>query len=1009
MDELGQRCESAPWRSLCGGALVRVVARTLFWARTVASLYTLIGLKEEESFAEEFIRCCDVLFKIVTKIAEAGSTASSLLLEKVTLSRVVSSCLQLMLFVHQLGEASSEAKALYSSAFGALLSLFSAEMEASTAMSKTEEVLFLWIDGAMAVSVKSEAEKEQADADDIKLEGMEHLLPEDFAPVQRDSLSKTLVSLAVEATELTTIVTSEAEVKAKEMEDQYREGLELCVAALSKRREVLSEKGSDEGDGEQEEEREKKLEAVTKCMGVLNNELKLLPLRREKDGVPVSTVDVFSSAMLKFGRTMNAVERLRRVDELSYLACSVGGGRLEKTRKGIENHVKRVNIASRASKALSRALRFHFLLKEVLINPPTSPIQNLLGREQTVDVICRILVLCRGVGMLETYWLDQLAKVNRRNGQYEEAAMCMSKAVEVAVNQSGLRFGQISHVFPIVYKRLSRLPTHLLSAEADYLSYIEDLDERQLSTCGGGVLRHTSASSLATAFPPRAGHDFTLSTESGGIAVVPSTVSEAWPGVGLVWCDPRGSALNFDGAVSAIANDLKRAFRFYSAHEVYLSLLERLRVAGSLRTMEEVYHNLLALVQTSGKETADASYVLPRTADSGGGEYLMKKSSSGSVEERVARERANYSFYRVGVYGHAVREETGKSGVMYIVRFPDLTLRADAEQKISSQFQASLHVRQHAVVILRDSDTFSEHIESMNPTKALFLHISAVNPYVEEAVEGRMVRDIDLAESVVDTSSPISDLTSPRRLSVADCMLTESVVSEYGDATFADTLLSDLASGGGMSGGAGRSAGEAEPELGMDGLHPSTIVQEDSLQVKLPLIKHGPAVFFFDTAVRADNTVGTTDDARMQYKRRTRLVVPRPFPWIRHWQRVVKVEEYLLSPLENAIEMLSEKAHTINQRLHLEDKVVTQLLFGSIMPLVNGGPVQMTRHFLSEYVPKSSEDKAMVERLRQAVFSFLQACTALVLRCRPALTDNNAVVAVEEAHTKLVKGLAEYL
>lgn len=55
--------------------------------------------------------------------------------------------------------------------------------------------------------------------------------------------------------------------------------------------------------------------------------------------------------------------------------------------------------------------------------------------------------------------------------------------------------------------------------------------------------------------------------------------------------------------------------------------------------------------------------------------------------------------------------------------------------------------------------------------------------------------------------------------------------------------------------------------------------------------------------------------------------------------------------------MLSEKAFIIRQRLHLDDKIVTQLLFGSIMPLVNGGPVEMTRHFLSEFVPSSKEEE----------------------------------------------------
>lgn len=210
--------------------------------------------------------------------------------------------------------------------------------------------------------------------------------------------------------------------------------------------------------------------------------------------------------------------------------------------------------------------------------------------------------------------------------------------------------------------------------------------------------------------------------------------------------------------------------------------------------------------------------------------------------------------------------------------------------------------------MLKDSERFCEEIQDRQPTIELFLHVTAVTSYSSEGVEGTCLKVVSLRDDWLQTGS-VADSASTSRFSRTESLYRKSIATATGTSVSIDEVLCELCGDEDeRDEWASRRASvssmeemEEEPSMGLERLPDQTTVEEESLQVRLPLIHPGPRTFFFDTAVRSDNTVGTTGDALQQFKRRTRLIVERPFPWLKHYQRIQRVEEYLLSPLENAI------------------------------------------------------------------------------------------------------------
>jgi hypothetical protein len=126
-----------------------------------------------------------------------------------------------------------------------------------------------------------------------------------------------------------------------------------------------------------------------------------------------------------------------------------------------------------------------------------------------------------------------------------------------------------------------------------------------------------------------------------------------------------------------------------------------------------------------------------------------------------------------------------------------------------------------------------------------------------------------------------------------------------------------------------------------------------------------------------------------QYKRKTILTVEHSFPFVLKRLPVVAKREEVLSPIENAIEDITNRTLQIQVELERQPpilKAIQSLLQGSVRLQVNAGSVEVARVFLG---PSRKEYPAQhVQVLERRMMEFLKACEALV-RLNRTLIDHN--------------------
>jgi len=154
--------------------------------------------------------------------------------------------------------------------------------------------------------------------------------------------------------------------------------------------------------------------------------------------------------------------------------------------------------------------------------------------------------------------------------------------------------------------------------------------------------------------------------------------------------------------------------------------------------------------------------------------------------------------------------------------------------------------------------------------------------------------------------------------------------------------------------------------------------------------------FLFESAVHCD-------DMAQQSKKKTIFKTLHSFPYVENRIEVVGVQEILLAPIQNAFELIKTQTGKIVKLLHIGSNIryintIQQTLQGSVLPMVNPGPIKVCEIFLSEEsVLKSISDPIYerdVQRLILAMRDFIKY-SGLALSfneqlCREAKDDKYA-------------------
>jgi hypothetical protein len=154
--------------------------------------------------------------------------------------------------------------------------------------------------------------------------------------------------------------------------------------------------------------------------------------------------------------------------------------------------------------------------------------------------------------------------------------------------------------------------------------------------------------------------------------------------------------------------------------------------------------------------------------------------------------------------------------------------------------------------------------------------------------------------------------------------------------------------------------------------------------------------FVFETGL-TEGGKNATDDLAMQRKKKTVFITKHPFPFVENRIEVVKVEEIILSPIENAIELINTQRAKVQAELEAVPTRVNplqQILQGSVVPMVNMGPIKVCEIFLNPERIKAKEDPP--EHVRE----LMQAMETFVMKCAFAIRLNKYVM--EEKHAKMV-------
>ncbi|XP_060697150.1 dedicator of cytokinesis protein 8 isoform X2 [Hemiscyllium ocellatum] len=132
-------------------------------------------------------------------------------------------------------------------------------------------------------------------------------------------------------------------------------------------------------------------------------------------------------------------------------------------------------------------------------------------------------------------------------------------------------------------------------------------------------------------------------------------------------------------------------------------------------------------------------------------------------------------------------------------------------------------------------------------------------------------------------------------------------------------------------------------------------------------------------------------DLKEQYKRKTILTTQHAFPYIKTRINVIQKEEFILTPIEVAIEDMQKKTLELavaTQQEPPDPKLLQMVLQGSVGATVNQGPLEVAQVFLAE-IPEDSKLFRHHNKLRLCFKEF-------IMRCGEAVEKNKGLIATDQ-------------
>ncbi|XP_065513982.1 dedicator of cytokinesis protein 8 [Caloenas nicobarica] len=132
-------------------------------------------------------------------------------------------------------------------------------------------------------------------------------------------------------------------------------------------------------------------------------------------------------------------------------------------------------------------------------------------------------------------------------------------------------------------------------------------------------------------------------------------------------------------------------------------------------------------------------------------------------------------------------------------------------------------------------------------------------------------------------------------------------------------------------------------------------------------------------------------DLSEQYKRNTILTTMHAFPYIKTRINVIQKEEFILTPIEVAIEDMQKKTQELTAATNQEPpdaKMLQMVLQGSVGATVNQGPLEVAQVFLSE-IPADPKLYRHHNKLRLCFKEF-------IMRCGEAVEKNKRLITADQ-------------
>ncbi|KYR00713.1 DOCK family protein [Tieghemostelium lacteum] len=132
-------------------------------------------------------------------------------------------------------------------------------------------------------------------------------------------------------------------------------------------------------------------------------------------------------------------------------------------------------------------------------------------------------------------------------------------------------------------------------------------------------------------------------------------------------------------------------------------------------------------------------------------------------------------------------------------------------------------------------------------------------------------------------------------------------------------------------------------------------------------------------------------DIAKQQKKKTIFSVNMAFPYVKNRLEIKDKKEIILSPIENAIELIKGRCIKLKEQLDTNPPKINplqQIIQGSVFPMVNEGPLKVCEIFLNKKTI-SSYNAEHVEQLKKAMEKFLIYCGFTIRLSRSCMTHKH--------------------